>query len=105
MNAATTPATGRTDQLGRDEGLGSWFVSTDHGRISTMFLGWTLGAFLLGALLSLWLSLKSASGEAEDTGFLFQISAHRLVLHLGQFDRVLQPLHRRIPHRDARFQP
>lgn len=59
----------------------SWFHALDRGRIATLFLGWTLGALLLGGLLSLWLTLKSTGGEAEDVGFLFQIiTYHRLVL-------------------------
>ncbi len=59
----------------------SWFHTMDHDRISTLFVCWTLGAFLLGALLSLWLTLKSITGEAGDVGSLFQIiTYHRLVL-------------------------
>ena len=80
MNAVSASDTSNTP-LDGDQSLGAWTGSFDHKRIAMMFLGWTLGAFLLGALLGLWLTLKSTGNEADDGGFLFQvITYHRLVL-------------------------
>lgn len=83
MNAASSAAgsTGHTSYLDGDQGVGAWFSSFDHRKIALMFLGWTLGAFLLGAIFNAWLALKSVGGDQQDAGLLFQIiTYHRLVL-------------------------
>lgn len=79
MNApASTNPDLRTSRPAAQE---SWFQSLDHERIALLFLGWSLGALLLGGLFSLWLTLKSTGGQVGDVDFLFQvITYHRLVL-------------------------
>lgn len=78
MNAGSDTA---NTPLVRDRSDNSWFSTFDHRRIGMMFLGWTLGALLLGAIFSLWLSMVSTAGKEQDAAFLFQvITYHRLVL-------------------------
>ena len=55
MNAASSSfrsASGDT-YLDGQQGLGAWFSAVDHKKIAMMFLGWTLGSFLLGAIFLL----------------------------------------------------
>jgi cytochrome c oxidase subunit I len=82
MNAASSAAgSPGNSYLDEGQGLGAWFSSFDHKKIAMMFLAWTLGAFLLGAIFSTWLTLKSVGGDQQDAGVLFQIiTYHRLVL-------------------------
>ena len=38
--------------LGGTTGTGAWLGTRDHKKIAIMFLGWTLGVFLLGLLFA-----------------------------------------------------
>ncbi len=62
-------------------GVGAWFTTTDHKKIGMMFLGWTLLAFLLGAVYALFPVIKSLGGRGLEGRFIFQATTyHRLLL-------------------------
>ena len=75
MNVATD------SYLAGKGGIGEWFTSRDHKKISLMFLGWTSFAFLLGAIFGLFLIVKSLGGRGLDPRFVFQaLTYHRLLM-------------------------
>jgi cytochrome c oxidase subunit 1 len=75
MNAATD------SYLAGKGGIPEWFTSTDHKKISLMFLGWTGFAFLLGAIFGLFLIVKSLGGRGLEPRFVFQaLTYSRLLL-------------------------
>jgi len=67
--------------LGGPGGVGKWFSSTDHKRISLMFLAWTAGAFLVAMIQGILPLVKALGGPGLDT---------RLILETLTYQRQLQ---------------
>ena len=74
---ATSPAP--SGYLGESTGVGSWFSSLDHKRIAMMFLGWTMGAVLLGIMFSVITLAKSVGGRGLDAGLIFRVLTYQRV--------------------------
>ncbi len=70
----------RSSFLGGPHGFGAWFTSTDHKRISLMFLAWTMGAFILGMTLSLLPLIKAVGGPGIGNGILLQTLTYQRVV-------------------------
>jgi len=74
-------STGSTGYLAGKGGLAEWLTTSDHKKISLMFLGWTGFAFLLGAVFGLFMIIKSLGGRGLDPRFIYQaMTYHRLLL-------------------------
>ncbi len=67
--------------LGGPGGIGAWFGSTDHKRISLMFLAWTAGAFLVAMIQAILPLVKTLGGPGLGT---------RLILETLTYQRLLQ---------------
>ncbi|MFN2370461.1 MAG: hypothetical protein ABR506_04815, partial [Candidatus Krumholzibacteriia bacterium] len=52
----------RTGYLGEDAAPGGWLGTRDHKRIAVLFLGWSLGVFLLGVIYAVLMKLRAQSG-------------------------------------------
>jgi cytochrome c oxidase subunit 1 len=74
--ATSSPAAG---YLGGTKGVGAWFTSLDHKRIGMMFLGWTLGALLLGIIFSIITTTKSLGGRGLEAGFIYRVLTYQRV--------------------------
>jgi cytochrome c oxidase subunit 1 len=86
MNNVTNSAADavRQSYLGGPGGFGKWFGSTDHKRISLMFLAWTAGAFLLAMILGILPLVKSLGGPGLSTRLMLEtLTYHRLLLVIG----------------------
>ena len=78
-SAAATGISG--SYLGAPGGFGAWISSVDHKRIALMFLGWTMGALLLGTIFGIVLTVKSLGGRGMDPRFVFEaLTYHRMLL-------------------------
>jgi len=67
--------------LSAGRGLVSWITSGDHKRIGMMFLGWTLAACSLGAIMGLFPLIKSMGGRGLEPRFLVEtVAYHRFFL-------------------------
>ena len=76
--------------LGGPGGLGAWFRSTDHKRISLMFLAWTAGAFLLAMILAVLPLVKALGGPGLSARLFFEtLTYQRLVQVVGWLVPVL----------------
>ncbi len=64
------------------DGVGAWFHSTDHKRISLMFLAWTAGAFLLAMILALMPLIKAVGGPGLSTQLLFETLTYQRLIHV-----------------------
>ena len=83
MHKVTTSAAAqvRASFLGGPHGAGAWFGSTDHKRISVMFMAWTMGAFLLGMILSLLPLVKAVGGPGLGNRLLLEtLTYQRLIM-------------------------
>ncbi|MCB1184381.1 cbb3-type cytochrome c oxidase subunit I [bacterium] len=80
----------RRSFLGGPHGSGAWFASTDHKRISLMFMGWTMGAFLLGMILAILPQVKAVGGPGIGNRILLETVTYlRIVLVMGWLVPVL----------------
>jgi len=75
MSDRATPSTA-SGYLGDS---GTWFSSMDHKRIGMMFLGWTMGALLLGIIFSIMLTVKSLGGRGLDPTFIYQSMTYQRI--------------------------
>jgi cytochrome c oxidase subunit 1 len=64
------------------DGVGGWFHSTDHKRISLMFLCWTAGAFLLAMILSAMPLLKGPAAGTQSVAAYFQTLTYQRLIHV-----------------------
>ncbi|MCB1185313.1 cbb3-type cytochrome c oxidase subunit I, partial [bacterium] len=71
----------RRSFLGGPGGFSGWFNTTDHKRISLMFLAWTGGAFVLAMILALLPLVKAVGGPGL---------GNRLILETLTYQRLLQ---------------
>jgi len=74
--ATSTAAAG---YLGEPSGVGAWFTSLDHKRIGMMFLGWTMGALLLGMIFTTITVAKSVGARGLDPGFMYRVLTYQRV--------------------------
>lgn len=82
MQNVTKPAAEqvRASFLGEPRGVGAWFASTDHKRISLMFMAWTMGAFLLGMILSILPQVKALGGPGIGNRILLQTATYQRLI-------------------------
>ncbi len=74
-----------TTYLADGEGLGSWFSTFDHKKIAWMFLGWTLGLFLIGGILAGYFKLMAFKGMNVDQATLDQMLSYHGIIMVFMF--------------------
>lgn len=72
----------RRSFLGGPGGAGEWFKSTDHKRISLMFLAWTGGAFLLAMILAILPLAKTVGGRGLGPQVVFETLTYQRLLQV-----------------------
>ncbi len=78
-----TAATG--GGLGDERGSGTWASTCDHKRIASMFLGWTMGLFLLGAVIAVFMRIAACSGAEIDQALLNRMLTYHGVIMVFMF--------------------
>jgi len=66
--------------LGGNDGFRGWFDTRDHKRIGMLFLCWTLGVFLLGALFAVIMKLRASSGLVDTPTYHKMLTQHGLLM-------------------------
>ena len=74
-----------TTYLADGEGLGGWFSTCDHKKIAWMFLGWTMGLFLLGGLLAGYFKLMAFMGMNINQATLDRMLTYHGVIMVFMF--------------------
>ncbi len=85
MENVTQPADNealRRSFLGAPDGVAEWFQTTDHKRISLMFLGWTAGAFLLMMIMAIVPIMKTLGGPGMSTRLLLETLTYQRFLQV-----------------------
>ena len=72
----------RRSFLGGPAGVGEWFNSTDHKRISLMFLAWTGGAFMLAMILAILPLAKAVGGRGLGPQVVFETLTYQRLLQV-----------------------
>ena len=72
----------RRSFLGGPGGVSEWFQSTDHKRISLMFLAWTAGAFLLAMILAIVPLVKAVGGRGLSAQLIFETLTYQRLVHV-----------------------
>ena len=72
----------RRSFLGGPGGASEWFQSTDHKRISLMFLAWTAGAFLLAMILAILPLVKAVGGRGLSAQLIFETLTYQRLVHV-----------------------
>lgn len=68
--------------LGAPGGLGAWFRTTDHRRISLMFLAWTAGAFLVAMIMGVVPLAKTLEAPGLESKQLFANLTYQRLLQV-----------------------
>lgn len=66
--------------LGEDPGSGGWFGTRDHKRIAVLFLGWSLGIFVLGMIYAILMKLRASSGIIDSGTYHTMLTQHGLLM-------------------------
>ena len=84
MQNITQPAADAVSRsfLGGPGGIGDWYRSTDHKRISLMFMGWTAGAFLLALILSAMPAMKALGTSGLGAKLFFQTLTYQRLIQV-----------------------
>ncbi len=69
-----------TGYLGESAGLGGWLNTRDHKRIAVLFLGWSLGVFLLGLIYALIMKLRAQSGIIDTHTYHQMLTQHGVLM-------------------------
>ncbi len=69
-----------TGYLGGTTGLGAWLGTRDHKRIAILFLGWSMGVFLLGMLYAVIMKLRAQSGLVDTHTYHELLTQHGVLM-------------------------
>ena len=66
--------------LAGSPGLGSWLGTRDHKRIALLFLGWSLGVFVLGLIYAIIMKLRAQSGIVDSHTYHQMLTQHGVLM-------------------------
>ena len=66
--------------LGGTAGPGAWLGTRDHKRIAVLFLGWSLGVFVLGLLYAIIMKLRAQSGIIDTHAYHQMLTQHGILM-------------------------
>lgn len=70
----------RAGYLGEDAVPGGWLGTRDHKRIAVLFLGWSLGVFLLGVIYAVLMKLRAQSGIIDTHTYHQMLTQHGVLM-------------------------
>lgn len=73
------PSSAAAGYLGGPSGVGAWFTSLDHKRIGMMYLGWTMGALLLGMTFSIITVAQAVGARGLDPTFMYRVLTYQRI--------------------------